>query len=53
MAPPGVGLILATVALRYHYMVDVLASFALAPPAVWVGMRLHRLTERWKEVGRF
>lgn len=47
-ALPSAGLILATIVLRYHYVVDVIASFALAPPIVWAGLKLHALTERWK-----
>jgi len=39
-AVPCVGLWLATIYLRYHYFVDVLAGFALAAFALW-------LTKRW------
>lgn len=41
---PALGCILATVALRYHYVVDVAASVALAPAAFGMGVALHR---RW------
>ena len=47
-AAPSAGLVLATIVLRYHYVVDVVASFVLAPPIVWAGLRLHAMTERWK-----
>ena len=42
VAPTAVGCILATMALRYHYVVDVAASFALFPAALWLALRLHR-----------
>jgi len=42
---PAAGCILATVALRYHYVVDVAASIAIMPVAVWAGTALAR----WKE----
>jgi len=38
---PCVGLWLATIYLRYHYLVDVIAGFALAAFALW-------LTARWE-----
>ena len=47
-ALPAIGLILATVALRYHYLVDIIASFALAPVAAYFGLAIHSMTERWK-----
>jgi hypothetical protein len=40
--PMATGCVLATIALRYHYVVDVLASFALFPGCVWLGLRLER-----------
>lgn len=43
---PSVGLIVATVGLRYHYVVDVAAGVAMAPPVVWAGLRLHRRVSR-------
>jgi hypothetical protein len=39
---PCIGLWLATIYLRYHYFVDVLAGFALAAFALW-------LTRRWEK----
>lgn len=39
---PSLGLIVATIGLRYHYVVDVVAGAAMAPPVVWAGLRLHR-----------
>jgi membrane-associated phospholipid phosphatase len=42
--PMAAGCVFATVALRYHYVVDVLASFALFPGCVWLGLRLDRAT---------
>lgn len=42
---PALGCVLATMALRYHYVVDVMASVALLPVVVWLGTALHR---RWE-----
>ncbi len=39
---PGVGIVAATMVLRYHYVVDVLAAAALLPAAVFAGTELHR-----------
>lgn len=39
---PSAGCILATVALRYHYVVDVVASAALLPAVLWGGISLNR-----------
>ncbi len=39
LLPIGSGLVLATVALRYHYAVDVLAGAALAPVSVVLARR--------------
>jgi len=41
---PAAGCVLATMALRYHYVVDVVASAALLPAVVCAGVALHR---RW------
>jgi membrane-associated phospholipid phosphatase len=41
--PLAAGCILATMALRYHYVVDVVASFALFPGAVWLGLGANKL----------
>jgi len=46
VAGPALGCVIATVALRYHYLVDVLASAALLPVALWGGTVLHRWWER-------
>ncbi|MBV8880593.1 MAG: phosphatase PAP2 family protein [Planctomycetaceae bacterium] len=42
---PSLGCILATVALRYHYVVDVAASAAIFPAVLLGGIALHRLRE--------
>jgi hypothetical protein len=46
IAGPAAGCVVATVALRYHYLVDVLASVAILPVAFWGGTALHRAWER-------
>lgn len=43
---PGTGIVAATMALRYHYVVDVLAGITLVPIAVWLGAAVHRSWER-------
>ncbi len=43
---PSTGCIIATMALRYHYIVDVVASVAILPAAVFAGLALHRWRER-------
>lgn len=43
---PSLGCILATVALRYHYVVDVAASAALLPAVLWGGIALSRWRDR-------
>lgn len=42
---PAAGCVLATMALRYHYVTDVLASLGLLPVAIVGGMALHA----WRE----
>jgi hypothetical protein len=42
---PSLGCILATIALRYHYVVDVAASVALFPALILGGTLLHRWWE--------
>jgi hypothetical protein len=42
---PSLGCILATVALRYHYVVDVIASATLFPAVLLGGIALNRLWE--------
>jgi membrane-associated phospholipid phosphatase len=49
---PGTGLIVATVYLRLHYAVDVLAGAALAAVVVWAGAPLHRAWDRWRDACR-
>ena len=48
---PGISLVLATVYLRHHYVVDIYAGFALAIFVYWFAPRLaaawHRLQVRW------
>lgn len=44
---PAAGCVVATVALRYHYVIDVVAAAALMPVAVWAGRSLAR---RWEPV---
>ena len=39
LAPVGLALIVSTVALRYHYAVDVLAGALLAPLSLWLARR--------------
>jgi hypothetical protein len=43
---PSLGCVVATMALRYHYIVDVLASLAVLPAAVCAGLALHRWWDR-------
>jgi hypothetical protein len=43
---PALGCVAATVILRYHYVVDVLAATALLPVAAAGGTALHRWWER-------
>lgn len=45
MVVPASGCIAATMALRYHYVVDVAASLALLPISVVLGTLLHRRLE--------
>lgn len=42
---PSLGCILATVALRYHYVVDVIAAAALFPAVLLAGLALDRWWE--------
>jgi hypothetical protein len=43
---PSSGCILATMALRYHYVVDVVASAALLPAVLWGTIAFSRWRER-------
>jgi len=45
---PSLGCILATVALRYHYVVDVIAAAALFPAVLMAGLAFDR---RWEGRG--
>jgi membrane-associated phospholipid phosphatase len=36
------GLILSTVYLRYHYVIDLFVGAAFAVGCLWIGPRLHR-----------
>jgi hypothetical protein len=47
---PSLGCVVATMALRYHYVVDVLASVAILPAAVCAGIALHRWWDRDADV---
>ena len=52
MAPIGVGIVLATVYLRYHYIIDVVASFVVAPTAWALGESIHRYVVRVSALDR-
>ena len=39
--PLGIGLVLGTIYLRHHWVVDILAGFALALPMYWAGWRIE------------
>ena len=47
--PFGVGLIVGTVYLRHHWVVDILAGFVLAIIALWAGPRVENA---WNRVAR-
>lgn len=51
LAPFSFLLIFATMYLRYHYVVDVLASVLLLGPCLWAGARLHRAWDGHLESG--
>jgi hypothetical protein len=42
LVAPALGCVMATMVLRYHYVVDVVASVILLPPVLWAGIRFHR-----------
>lgn len=46
--PFGLGLVLGTVYLRHHWVVDILAGFVLALVAYWVGPKLEDAWNRWR-----
>ena len=49
--PLGTGLVLGTIYLRHHWVVDILAGFALALAMYWTGWRIEawwvRMRRRW------
>lgn len=47
---PAIGCIWATMALRYHYVVDVVAGLALAGPSLFIGIQLNAWWERKRDV---
>jgi membrane-associated phospholipid phosphatase len=49
LCPLGLGIVLATIYLRFHYVADVLAAFALAPIAWKLGSSIDR---RWASAAR-
>ena len=49
---PATGLVWATMALRYHYVVDVAAGLALVPLAFFGGIWLNRRWDRLRGLGR-
>jgi hypothetical protein len=44
--PCGIGLILSTVALRFHYTIDLVAAVPLAAIALWLGSRVAAESRR-------
>jgi len=44
--PFGVGLIVGTIYLRHHWVVDILAGFVLTAMAYWLGPKIERSWER-------
>ena len=48
---PASGCVLATMALRYHYAIDVVASAAIMPLSVWMGLAFARRIELTKTSG--
>ena len=51
IAAPSIGCILATVLLRYHYVVDVLASALLLPTVLVLSESVERTWNDWKREG--
>ncbi len=52
LLPFVVGLWVSTIYLRHHYVVDLLAGWALAPVALWAAPRLDRFwSARQRELG--
>ncbi len=48
LLPFAVGLIVSTIYLRYHYVIDLIAGALLAPLAVWIGAR----ADNWWDICR-
>ena len=46
---PAIGCVWSTMALRYHYVVDVAAGLAILPVAMLIGIRLNAWCERQRE----
>ncbi len=49
---PALGLIWATMALRYHYVIDVVAGLALVGPSIFLGIALNTWWERLTDLMR-
>lgn len=47
---PAIGCVWATMALRYHYVVDIVAGVALVPVALLMGIHLNAWWERKREL---
>jgi membrane-associated phospholipid phosphatase len=47
VAPIGMGIVLATFYLRFHYLVDILAAIALAPVAWKLGLWVEQRVTGW------
>ncbi len=50
--PFAAGLVFGTVYLRHHWVVDILAGFAITFFSFWAGPRLEDWWERWSASGR-
>ncbi len=48
LLPFGVGLLLATIYLRHHYVVDLLAGFVLCGISFWLGLKIEDFWNRRK-----
>ena len=49
---PAIGLVWATMALRYHYVVDVAAALVIVPVVFWGGIRFNSWWDRLRGMGR-
>jgi membrane-associated phospholipid phosphatase len=53
LLPFALGLWVSTIYLRHHYVVDLVAGWALAPVAVWLAPRVDRWwSDRQRELGQ-